>query len=67
MQRSFNLKEDENYIEATHDGYKYMGVLHTRKFITNKDTIIIKDNIDSIGKYQGIAYLHFYPGISTRN
>jgi len=60
------LKEDENYIEATHDGYKYMGVLHTRKFITNKDTIIIKDNIDSIGKYQGIAYLHFYPGIQPK-
>lgn len=58
-----HLKESENYIEATHDGYKRIGALHTRKFITHKDAIVIEDNIESSGKHQCIAYLHFYPGL----
>jgi len=58
-----SLKESENYIEATHNGYKRIGALHTRKFITHEDSIIIEDSIESSGKHQGIAYLHFYPGI----
>lgn len=58
-----HLKESKNYIEATHDGYKRIGILHTRKFITHEDSIIIEDSIDGSGKYQGISYLHFYPGI----
>jgi len=58
-----HLKESENYIEATHDGYKHIGALHTRKFMTYEDSIIIEDSINGSGKHQGIAYLHFYPGI----
>ena len=58
-----HLKESENYIEATHNGYKRIGVLHTRKFITHEDSIVIEDSIDGSVKHQGIAYLHFYPGI----
>ncbi|HFU75911.1 MAG TPA: alginate lyase family protein [Arcobacter sp.] len=58
-----HLKESENYIEATHDGYKRIGVLHTRRYITNEDSIVIEDSIDSTGIHQGIAYLHFYPGV----
>jgi len=61
-----SLKEDENFIEATHDGYKRIGVMHTRKFITYEDSIIIEDRIEGSGKHQGIAYLHFYPGILPR-
>ncbi|PHS36973.1 MAG: hypothetical protein COB07_11645 [Sulfurovum sp.] len=58
-----HLKESENYIEATHNGYKQMGVWHTRKFTTYEDSIVIEDSIDGSGKHQGIAYLHFYPGL----
>ena len=58
-----HLKESENYIEATHNGYKGIGALHTRKFITHEDSIVIEDSIEGSRKYQGIAYLHFYPGI----
>ena len=61
-----HLKESENYIEATHDGYRRIGALHTRKFITHKDSIVIEDSIDGYGKHQGIAYLHFYPGIRPK-
>ncbi len=58
-----HLKESENYIEATHNGYKRIGALHTRKFITNEDFIVIEDSIDDSSKCQSIAYLHFYPGL----
>jgi len=61
-----HLKEFENYIEATHNGYKRIGALHTRKFITHEDSIIIEDSIEGTGKHHGIAYLHFYPGILPR-
>ena len=57
------LKENENYIEAMHNGYKRIGVLHTRKFITHERSVIIEDRIDASGKHQGISYLHFYPGV----
>lgn len=57
------LKEDKNHIEATHDGYKHMGVLHTRKFTLHERTIVIEDSIESSGTHTYAAYLHFYPGI----
>ena len=58
-----HLKEDKNHIEATHDGYKRIGALHTRKFTMHERSIVIEDNIDSSGKHESVAYLHFYPGI----
>jgi uncharacterized heparinase superfamily protein len=57
------LKEDKNYIEATHDGYKGIGVLHTRKFTLHERDIVIEDSIDSSGINTCTAYLHFYPGV----
>ncbi len=61
-----SLKEGENYMEATHDGYKHIKAFHTRKFITLEDIIVIEDNIDGSKKHKGNAYLHFYPGIVPR-
>ncbi len=57
------LDENNNEIKATHDGYKRIGVLHTRKFMTFDETIVIEDSIECSGKHQGIAYIHFYPGL----
>jgi uncharacterized heparinase superfamily protein len=59
------LKESKNSIEATHDGYKDKGILHTRKFITEKYRIVIKDIITSGHEHKCAAYLHFYPGIQV--
>jgi len=58
-----HLKEDENYIEATHNGYKCMDVLHTRKFTLLERSIVIEDSLDSSGTHKYAAYLHFYPGV----
>lgn len=57
------LKENENTIEAAHDGYKHIGVLHTRKFTWNDHSLIIEDYICSDSEHQAVAYLHFSPGI----
>jgi len=58
-----HLKENEKQIEATHDGYKRMGVLHTRKFIHDEHSIVIEDSVVSSKNHKCIAYLHFYPGL----
>jgi hypothetical protein len=61
--RVIQREERNNYIEVTHDGYQRVGVFHSRRFITEKNTIVIEDNLESTKKHMGIAYLHFYPGI----
>ncbi|GIU00468.1 hypothetical protein TSL6_09740 [Sulfurovum sp. TSL6] len=61
-----HLEEKENYIEATHDGYRHIGVLHTRKFTSHERAIIIEDSIESSGVHTNTAYLHFYPGLSPK-
>lgn len=58
-----HLKENEKYIEATHDGYKRMGILHTRKFIPDEHFIVIEDSMESTKNHKCVAYLHFYPGL----
>lgn len=54
-------EESENFIRATHDGYKRIGVMHTREVYCDEQEIKIVDKIDSdrgqIG--QCCAYLHF--------
>jgi len=58
-----DLQESPGNIEATHDGYIDKDVWHTRKFITLKDYIIIKDNLKSDKEHSSVAYLHFHPDI----
>ena len=57
------LDESDDCIEATHDGYRRIGALHTRKFIMYNESIMIEDHIKSTSKHECIAYLHFYPGV----
>jgi hypothetical protein len=59
-----DLKESIGSIEATHDGYQYKGVLHTRKFFAREDRIIIIDNLETNGQHACVAYFHFYPDIN---
>ena len=59
------LKEDNNSIEATHDGYKNIGVLHTRKFTTQEEQITIRDSLTK-KECLCMAYFHFHPNVHTR-
>ena len=60
-----SIKEKDNTIEATHNGYKDLKILHTRKFITKDKEIIIKDKLSKDTNNTAKAFLHFYPGISV--
>ena len=58
------LEENKGVIEASHDGYKNIGAVHTRKFEFTNNSIVIQDKIDSDNRgYYCHAYLHFSPGI----
>lgn len=58
------LKENMNTIEATHDGYKTYGILHTRIWIFNEQLVIIKDILSK--DTSAVFRLHFHPCI-TKN
>lgn len=57
------LVENNTEIEATHDGYKNIGLYHTRKFKTEPLKIIIEDVISKETDLEQLAYLHFHPNI----
>ena len=57
------LKEKQNYIEATHNGYKKLNLLHKRIFITEDSKIEIIDEIPNGKKSKKIAFLHIHPEI----
>jgi hypothetical protein len=55
------LKESENTIEATHNGYKKIGSYHTRSFSKSKKLFVIKDRIESNKAHQIESFIHFHP------
>ncbi len=60
------LKEHDNTIVASHDGYRKFGIIHQRRFKTTVNNIEIKDLL--IGNYNTghlhISYIHFHPTIT---
>lgn len=56
------IEEKENFIKASHDGYKNDGIIHTRTWLFEETKIIIEDKLNKESK--AIARLHFHPNIS---
>lgn len=56
------IEEKENFIKASHDGYKKDGVIHTRTWLFEETKIIIEDKLNK--EANAIARLHFHPNIS---
>ncbi len=57
------LKENENRVTASHDGYfKKIGIIHTREWQFDETQIIIKDSLNK--KAKAVARLHFHPDVS---
>ena len=48
-----------------HDGYKVLGVKHSRKFVLNERTVTIKDKISKKLTHSQVAYFHLHPTITT--
>ena len=58
------LAEKDNYISASHDGYKKrLGTIHQREFIFGESSIKVIDTIHSKNIHDAVARLHFYPGV----
>ena len=57
-----NLIEKDDTILATHNGYKKLGIYHTRTWEFQENKIIIKDSLNQ--KADAIFRLHFYPNIT---
>ncbi|WP_106792462.1 alginate lyase family protein [Aquimarina sp. Aq78] len=58
-----SLKEDKYKIEATHNGYNELGLLHTRKFFPETSAITITDVISKETEQEQVAFFHFHPDI----
>lgn len=59
----FDVKETNESIEASHDGYLHLDVIHKRKIVCGDREILITDTIDSKRQTTLKAYLHFHPDI----
>ncbi|WP_282079801.1 alginate lyase family protein [Aquimarina algiphila] len=58
------LKEIDNTIEAAHNGYKNLGIIHTRRFSTHETNIIqIEDIISKKVDEEQVAFFHFHPDV----
>jgi hypothetical protein len=60
-----SLKESSFLFSSSHNGYKNIGVIHNRKFIANKDSINIFDDLNKQEVYEQIAHFHFHPSIKN--
>ena len=56
------LVENDNTITATHDGYKKLGILHTRTWNFGEERIIIEDSLSKA--CHAVARLHFHPNVT---
>lgn len=59
------INDSDSMLEASHDGYKSIGVIHKRKFIFNSNIVEIEDEITG-ENLSGKAYFHLFPGYEPR-
>ena len=58
-----NVVEGPHVVSASHDGYKSIGIIHSRKFEIINNDIFIKDNFDSFDNGKSYFYMHFHPDV----
>lgn len=59
------LKETATVVEASHDGFRKLGLTHKRTFILAEKGLEIQDVIERREKdYQAFGYLHFHPNVA---
>ncbi len=57
-----SFKENNNSIEATHDGYRKENIFHTRKWSFEENKVVIEDTLTN--RATAVARFHFAPTIS---
>jgi len=60
-----DLNEGSNFITAEHDGFKHVGIRHTRRFEWNKNKLHINDLISGKVDADAAAYFHFHPSVKV--
>ena len=60
----FDLHESNDYIQASHDGYKRISTIHQRTFDLNKHSICITDSLSSQKPVK--AFFHFHPDVKVK-
>lgn len=58
------IDEAQNYVEATHNGYKKLHILHTRRFSFTNTSVHVKDTISKPTEKEQIAFFHFHPSVN---
>lgn len=58
------LRDEERLVNAQHDGYEDLGVIHKRKYRFSNDIIYIYDELEGIVE-NAKAYFHLHPGCSV--
>ena len=57
------FQESDYSVFATHNGYKSLNILHTRKFETDSTNILITDSFKGNKDIQKVAFFHFHPEV----
>ncbi len=55
--------DNENTLQAHHDGYKNFDIAHERTFMISENHILIEDYLENKKRYLSRAYFHFATGI----
>lgn len=55
------ITQEPTKIEATHNGYQSIGIIHKRSFQFQKECIQIIDSLLGKSNAEGIVHLHFHP------
>lgn len=55
------IADQDNFFEASHDGYQRFQTIHTRSFQFEKNSVLINDHLSN-GK-SGTYYLHLHPAV----
>jgi len=59
-----SLEEKENFIKATHSGYKKYDILHTRSWKFKDDKVVVEDKLSK--ECRAIFRLHFHPDVTEK-
>ncbi|QCX01852.1 hypothetical protein FGM00_17665 [Aggregatimonas sangjinii] len=60
-----DIIERKDFLSATHNGYRNLGVNHTRQFTTETSKILIEDFLGKDIELGSIAYFHFHPSVEN--
>ena len=59
------IEETQSQLKATHDGYRSLGVMHTRIFKPEDSRIVIDDLLGKEIKQEQVAFIHLHPSLKN--